>query len=113
MRTPDQITNLRKVFLWVYGPYVMFLGDEEINLLADKIQTVVNNVGVWTWEIRVLTDIDFEGNWSEIKPEPKSPCCTSITIEKKCKELLNRYPAIISILVKAKENPKLFFQFGS
>jgi len=113
MRTQDQISNLRNVFCRAYSPFAVFWPDEMIDLLADKIQTEVNKTAEWTWEIRVLTKTNFENSWSDIEPEPKLPCCTVDTIKKKCEELLRKYPSIVSILVIAKENSKVVFQFNS
>jgi tRNA(Ile2) C34 agmatinyltransferase TiaS len=113
MRTPDQIANLRKVFCMVYGPCIFLYSDETVNLLADRLQDEVDKNGKWTWEIRVITATNFETNWSDIKPEPKTPCCNVFTIKRSCGELLKKYPAIVSILVTAKEDRKMLFEFGS
>ena len=114
MRTQEQISNLRRVFRTIYGPFVvMFWTDEQIDLLAERIQTEANNNSEWTWEIRVHTEDNFEEPWDSMNPEPKQPCCNVYTIKKKCKELLQKYPAIVAILVVAKENSKLIFQFNN
>jgi hypothetical protein len=113
MRTPEQISNLRRVFCGIYTPFAAFWPDEAVDLLAERIQTEINRTSIWTWEIRVLTKTNFENSWSDIKPEPKLPCCTVNAITNKCKELLERYPSIVSIMVVAKENRTLVFQFNN
>lgn len=113
MRTPEQLNNLRNVFCRLYTPLAKFWPDEAVDFLAEKIQTEVNNNYEWTWEIRVLTKTNSEDSWADIKPEPKVPRCTVYIINKKCNELLVKYPSIISILVIAKESPKMVFQFNS
>lgn len=113
MRTPEQINNLRIVFSNLYTPLALFWPDEAVNFLGDKIQEGIDKTSPWTWEIRIITKTNFEESWEKVKPEPKTPCCTIYSIKKKCQELLDKYPTIVSILIVAKENPKLVFQFNS
>lgn len=113
MRTPEQLNNLRSVFCRLYTPLAVYWPDEAVDFLAERMQTEINKQSEWTWEIRVLTKTNFQESWASIKPEPKTPCCTVMVIKKKCQQLLDKYPEIVSILIVAKENPKLVFQFNS
>ncbi len=113
MRTKEQIDNLRKVFCTFYTPLAILWPDEAVDFLGNRIQEGINRSAQWTWEIRILTKTNFEDSWENVKPEPKTPCCTSDIIKNKCQELLKKYPSIVSILIVAKENPKLVFQFNS
>jgi tRNA(Ile2) C34 agmatinyltransferase TiaS len=112
MRTQEQINNLRRVFCGIYTPFAALWPDYTVELMADKIQTEINKTSKWTWEIRVLTTPNYEKAWSDIEPEPKLPCCTLGAIKISCEKLLQKYPAIVAILVVAKENSKLIFQFS-
>lgn len=112
MRTAEQIENLRNVFRKIHGPLVMFWSDEDIDFLGDALQNNINRTSMWIWEIRVATKWDPEdGNWKDIKPEPKTPRCTIDTINRKCYELIKKYPTIVAIFVSATENKDLHFVF--
>jgi|WetSurMetagenome_2_1015567.scaffolds.fasta_scaffold1404836_1 hypothetical protein len=113
MRTNEQLNNLREVFCKIYTPFAILWPDEAVDRMADKIQSDVNATAVWNWEIRVLAETDFVDSWLDVKPEPTIPCCTVSVIKKKCEELLKKYPSIVSIMIVAKENRKLVFQFPS
>ncbi len=113
MRTDEQLNNLRVVFCTMYTPLAILWPDEAVDLMADRIQANINITALWTWEIRVLAKTDFADSWADVEPEPNLPSCTVTNIKKKCEELLKKYPSIVSIMVVAKENRKLVFQFPS
>lgn len=113
MRTVEQISNLRKVFIGMYGAIAFFFTDEDINTMADKIQEKAIKSTEWTWEIRIRTDDNLEKDWSEIKKEPRTPKCSYDLIYKKCEELISKYPNILSIFLVAKEDPDLTLEVSS
>lgn len=113
MRTAEQISNLRKVFIGMYGSIAFFFTDEDIENMANKIQEDINRKAEWTWEVRIKTEDDIEKDWNQIKKEPRSPKCNYKTITKKCEELITKYPNIVSIFLVAKEDPDLTLEISS
>lgn len=111
MRTQEQINNLKKVFIGMYGPIVFFWSDADIDFMADRIQEAAIKHSEWTWEIKIRTKDDLAKDWNQIQKEPKSPKCTFYLIAKKIRELILKYPKIISILLVAKEDQDLVFEF--
>lgn len=112
MRTSDQLNNLRRAFSLAYGPVFLFCPDEDVNFLADRIQDGLDKNSLYTWEIRTVTEDNFETDWATIKPEPKNPYCSIYIIKRSCESLLKRHREIISILATAKEDSKVLLRFG-
>jgi len=65
----------------------------------------------WTWEIRIRTNENLSKKWSEIQKEPKMPKCTLRAISLKVEKLFPKYSKIAAILIIAKEDEDLVFEF--
>lgn len=65
----------------------------------------------WTWEIKIRTDENSSKKWNEIQREPKTPRCTLRTISLKVEKLFPKYPNIVAVLITAKEDTDLVFEF--
>jgi hypothetical protein len=96
MRTPEQIKNLRSVFFRTFGPFALLAPDYMINHMANRIERQINNTK-FIWEIRIRMENNKDSKWEDITPEPKFPHEYYDVIARKCKELLDKYPAIIEI----------------
>jgi hypothetical protein len=113
MRTAEQLVNLKKVFYRVYGPIVLFMTLEEINKMGDLIQQEAVRSSQWTWKIKVRTIEDSSKKWDQIEMEPKEVRCTLRTISSKVEKLFPKHPKIASVLITAKEDEDLSFEFKS
>jgi len=113
MRTQEQIENLRKVFRNIYGPITYFWNDEDINIMADRIQEAAVAHAEWTWQIKVRSSStkELEKDWGKIEKEPKTPHCSFRSIASALEKLFNKYPAISAIQISAKEDSDLVFEF--
>jgi len=111
MRTPEQIANLRKVFTGMYGPVMLFMTSEDIDRMADMVQEAAIEQTKWSWEIRVKTNEDLSKKWYEIEKEPRVIKCSLRTISLKIEKLFPKHPNIAGVLITAKEDEDLVFEF--
>lgn len=88
MRTPEQIHNLRLGFSLIFGPYALM-------------------APIWTIQVRLSEDL----KWEDIPFEPVMPTCHTETVVKKAWELLDKYPAIISIKITQSDDVLNTFTF--
>lgn len=100
MRSLEQLNNLRMVFVGMFGPIILFLSDDAINMMADRIQDRVNNLSdKKSWEIRIRTNENKDLPWIHLVKEPTNPSCSFAAISNKCSELLDKYPKILAIQI--------------
>ena len=108
MRTPEQIHNLRLGFSLIFGPYALMAPNSIIDMLADRLQDRINNGRkIWTIQVRLSEDL----KWEDIPFEPVMPTCHTETVVKKAWELLDKYPAIISIKITQSDDVLNTFTF--
>ena len=105
MRTDDQITNLRRVLISMYGPYINLLDNEAINAWADRLQDSVDSKKYY-WLIKVKTKDNENLDWTNIPVETPRPHCSIKIISTKCQNLLLKYPKLISIQIINKDFPE-------
>lgn len=101
MRTKEQIENLRKVLITMYGPYAMFMSEEDINRYADRLQKHIDDIE-YNWEVKVRVYGD-DKPWEEMEAEPTSPRKILPDMQSHARQLLKKYPAIKSLYIKEKE----------
>lgn len=98
MRTELQISNLRKVFLTIIGPLAIFLTNEEIDNMANRLQDRVNNIK-YGWIVKIKTKENKDKDWEDIEAEPTTPYASEEAISKKIELLLVKYPSILEIQI--------------
>ena len=105
MRTPQQIENLRRVFVHIFGPFSLVVTSATIDAWADMLQGQIDNLKI-SWEVQVRMQDNMTVEWSDIKKEMTGPVhCTLPDITRKCHELLEKYPLIFSIQITDSETP--------
>lgn len=106
MRTPEQISNLRRVLFMRVGPYANFLSDDDIEEFANNLQKRIDQEKFY-WNIKVKHRRNADWPWEEIESEPTAPHCSVNQIKKSCESLLKKYPKIwqlrVCVLMHKKE----------
>lgn len=96
MRSPEQIANLRKALFVIFGPYASIMPDEDVDTFANRLESGINN-RKFVWVIKCKTNSNADIDWHKIKAEPTKPYCTISEMCKKCEELMQKYPKIVSL----------------
>ncbi len=104
MRTPEQISNVRRALSRTpYGVYSLLMNDEEMDAFLDRLQIDVDNLKHF-FSIKVKTKENEKEAWTKIKYEEKAPFSTFTLVDLKCKELLNKFPELLEIRLCAMED---------
>lgn len=106
MKTKEQITNLRRMFMLMLGPGVMFFSDNTIDMMANRLQDRINNTKMWGIKIRMVEQKDTP--WEQIQYEPNHPLLEFNAISDKCYSLLIRFPQIDAIEISDGTNRIVF-----
>lgn len=103
MRTPEQISNLRKVLVSLIGPFALFASEEQINAFADELQRKIDSKKIhWAIKCRL---VNMVMDWSQISEEPTEPYCSKIELKKKVEELFSKYPKLIEVMARDINDP--------
>lgn len=111
MRTPEQISNLRRVLSVQFGTMAYVFPDESIDAFANEIQHRVDTIK-YIWEVRVRLQDNINLSWTEIeKEQTPTPYLTIKDISDMCKRLLVKCPGIVAINISNGHEPEIGYTF--